>query len=133
MRLATPTRILLAIIAVILFGFLGLHLLFDRTREFRAQAQAGQRIVRAIEEYRKQTGSYPALLADLTPKYLPAVPELPDESRHKFQGWDYSTVTNGLIVSYGLRYYMGRGGVEYEPPRWIGNDEGHRTVIFSNE
>jgi hypothetical protein len=118
---------------VVLFGYLGLRLLFDRTREFKAQAKAGQPIVRAIEEFKKRNGGYPASLADLVPKYLPTVPDLPDESNHKFTGWEYRTVTNGVAVSYSVRYDLGRGGVEYEPPKWIGNDEGHRTVILSNE
>jgi len=137
MCLNTPTRIILmgaaTFVIVVVCGVFVLPLLFDRTREFRAQAQAGQLVVRAIDEYRKQTGSYPVALADLSPKYLPTVPDLPDGSKHKFQGWDYRMITNGSTVTYSLRYYMGRGGVEYEPPKWIGNDEGHRTVILSNE
>src|SRR5437773_11697957 len=95
----------------------------SRTPEFVAQAQAGQPIVGAIDQYRKQTGSYPAALSDLVPKYLAAAPDVPDRSKNKFTGWDYSPVTNGSVVSYSLRYYMGKGGVEYEPPNWIGNDE----------
>jgi hypothetical protein len=118
---------------VIVCGIIILRVMFSRTREFRAQARAGQPIVRAIEDYRKQNGNYPVSLADLAPKYLPTVPDMPDESKSKFRGWDYRTVTNGVAVSYTLRYYMGRGGVEYEPPKWIGNDEGTRTVILSNE
>jgi hypothetical protein len=114
-------------------GIVVLRLMFSRTREFRAQAYLGQPIVRAIEECRKQTGIYPNSLADLAPKYLPTVPDLPDESNSKFAGWDYHTVTNGAVVSYSLTYFMGRGGVEYYPPKWIGNNEGHRTVILSNE
>ena len=105
----------------------------SRTSEFKAQALAGQPIVRAIEDYRKQTGSYPPSLAALTPKYLATVPDIPDESQHKFTGWDYRIVTNGTAISFSLRYYMGRGGVEYQPPNWIGNDEGHTTVVLSNQ
>jgi hypothetical protein len=104
-----------------------------RTDEFRAQAQVGQPIVRAIEAFRKQTGSYPASLADLTPKFLPKVPDMPDGSPHKIRVWEYRTVTNGMVVSYTLRYYMGRGGIEYEPPIWFGNDEGDRTILLRNE
>jgi len=105
----------------------------SRTGEFKAQAQAGQPIIRAIEEFRKQTGSYPASLADLAPKYLPTLPDTPDESQHKFTGWEYRTVTNGVAVTFTLRYYMGRGGIEYEPPVWYGNDEGHKTVLLRND
>jgi hypothetical protein len=105
----------------------------SRAPEFLAQAQAGQPIVRAIDQYHTDKGSYPAFLSDLVPNYLTTAPETPDESKHKFTGWDYRPVTNGLVVSYSLRFYMGKGGVEYEPPNWIGNDEGHRTVILSNE
>ncbi len=126
-------KLFLLIVAVCVLGFLVLHALFDRTREFRAQAQAGQPIVRAIEDYHKQTGTYPPSLADLAPKYLAIAPDIPDQSQHKFIGWDYHIVTNGTAVSYSLMYYMGRGGVEYKPPNWIGNDEGHQTVVLSNQ
>ncbi|MEO8428603.1 MAG: hypothetical protein ABI651_15995 [Verrucomicrobiota bacterium] len=133
MRLSTPMRFLFVVVAVIFSVFFGFHLLFDRAREFRAQAQAGRPIVRAIDDYRTQTGSYPASFAALAPKHVSTVPDLPDEANHKFQGWDYRTVTNGVVVSYSLRYYMGRGGVDYDPPKWIGNDEGHKTVILTNQ
>ena len=137
MRLGTPARILLAVVATFALlavcGVAGLRLMFSRTREFRAQAQVGQPIVRAIEQFHKQVGNYPASLADLAPKFLPTVPDTPDESQHKFSGWDYRTVTNGVTVSYTLRYYMGRGGIEYEPPVWYGNNEGHRKAILRNE
>ena len=104
----------------------------SRNDEFLAQAHAGQPIVRAIEDYQKKAGNYPTSLADLTPKYLPTVPDLRDDSKHKFTGWDYRLVTNGTVVAYRLRYYLGKGGVEYEPPDWIGNDEGRRRVVLSN-
>src|ERR1017187_7494057 len=114
MRLGTPMRILLVVVASFLIlcvcGILILRLMFSRTREFQAQAQLGQPIVRAIEECRKQRGAYPNSLADLVPKYLLTVPELPDESKNKFSGWDYRTVTNGMVVSYSLTCFMGRGG-----------------------
>jgi hypothetical protein len=137
MRLNTFMRVVFvamaAFVIVAALGILALRLMFSRTREFRAQARAGQPIVRAVEEYRKRTGVYPQSLTELVPQYLPNVPDLPDKEDSKWRGWDYQTVTNGTAVSYSLRYYLGRGGVEYEPPRWIGNDEGHRTVILSNE
>jgi hypothetical protein len=137
MRLGGPTRILLLVAAAFLIlgvcGLGALRLMFSRTREFRAQALLGQQIVRAIEDFRKQTGSYPASLVDLAPKYLPTVPEMPDKSRNKFGGWDYRSKTNGLGVYFSLRYYMGRGGVEYRPPYWIGHDEGNQTLILRNE
>lgn len=110
-----------------------LRLMFSRTREFRAQAQLGQPIVRAVEDYKEETGSYPASLGDLAPTYLPAVPEVPDVSRCKFGGWDYQMETNNGVASYRLRYYLGWGGIEYRPPHWIGNNEGSRNIIFSNE
>jgi hypothetical protein len=114
-------------------GVLALGLMFNRTREFRAQANAGQPIVKAIEAFRKETGTYPASLTELVPKYMSAVPDMPDKANHKWRGWDFRTETNGTSVTYGLRYYMGRGGVEYEPPVWMGNDEGHRTVLLRND
>lgn len=75
---------------------------------------------------------YPTSLSDLAPKYLTNVPEMPDRSQRKFTGWEYRLVTNRMAVTYTLRYYMGLGGVEYEPPDWFGNDEGSRTVVLSN-
>ena len=117
---------------LIVLGALAMLSGCSRTDDFRARTVAGQPLVRAIEKYHSDTGSYPNSLSALVPKYLTAVPDTPDRSEHKFTGWDYSLTTNGLAVSYALRYYMGRGGVEYEPPSWIGNDEGHRTVILSN-
>jgi hypothetical protein len=113
--------------------FFVLRALVDRTGAFRAQAKAGQPIVRAIESYRKQTGNYPTSLVDVVPKYLETIPDMPDESHQIFNGWDYQIVTNHAKQSYSLRYYMGRGGVEYKPPVWYGNDEGTRTVILKNE
>jgi hypothetical protein len=126
-------RILLYLLFACVVGVFVVRALFDRTREFRAQAQAGQPIVGAIEAFKKESGHYPASLADLVPKYLPAPPDVPDRTNHKFRGWEYRTVTNGIAVSYSLIYYMGRGGVEYDPPRWFGNDEGHRTILLRNE
>jgi hypothetical protein len=114
-------------------GFIVLHLLFDRTREFRTKAEAGQPIVRAIEEFKVRTGNYPTSLSALVPSYLPVMPDTPDIPNHKFGGWEYQTETNGGQVSYSLRCDMGRGGVEYEPPNWIGNDEGHKVVILRNK
>ena len=126
-------RLLLLLLVVGAIALSILHILVDRTREFWAQAEAGHPIVRAIEDYYKQTGVYPTSLVDLAPKYLPAVPDMPDESRHKFIGWDYRIVTNGMVVSYRLRYSMGRGGIEYKPPNWIGNNEGRERIILRNQ
>jgi hypothetical protein len=84
-------------------------------------------------EYHKQIGSYPTSLTNLKPKYLATLPEVADREHDKITGWDYQTITKSATISYSLRYYMGRGGVEYEPPEWIGNDEGHRTVILKNK
>jgi hypothetical protein len=85
-----------------------------RTGEFKAQAKLGQPIVRAIEDYHTQTGSYPTSLDALPQKY---------------NGWTYETFTNGTMISYALRYRMGQGGVEYEPSRWIGSDKGHPMLL----
>jgi hypothetical protein len=88
-----------------------------RAGKFKTQAEFGQPIVRAIEDYHKRTGSYPRSL---------------DELPEKFSGWDYRTVSNGLASSYRLRFNMGKDSIEYEPPDWIGNEEGRRTVVLSN-
>jgi len=136
MRLNRSTQVLLVIVAglVLAFGGLaGVRWAFGRERQFREQAELGQPIARAIEDFRVQTASYPASLAELVPEYLPTVPDMPDEARHKYRGWDYQTETNGAAVTYSLRYYMGRGGVEYRPPHWIGNNDGSLKIILSNE
>ena len=128
--------LLVGVIVALLIGIGGigvLRFLFGRTRQFQRQAEAGQPIVRAIEEFRRQTGSYPSSLDDLAPKFLPTVPDIPDKMKGKFGGWDYSMETNSATISYSLRYYMGRGGVEYRPPHWIGNNEGSRKIVLSNE
>jgi hypothetical protein len=128
MRPGTPWRGYLfvagAFALLCICGFVYLRLVFSRTKEFLAQAQAGQPIVQCIEQYRMKTGHYPPSLADLAPKHSSA--------QELFTGWEYQTVTNGAVVSYTFRYYMGRGGVEYEPPNWIGNDEGHRSILLRN-
>lgn len=129
-------RILKTALIVISLGFLCLwlaaHILLDRTREFRARARLGQPIVHAVDQFRAATGAYPPCLSNLYPKYLTAIPDIPNVESNKFEGWEYRTMTNGSETSFTLRYYMGRGGVEYEPPNWYGNDEGHRSVILRN-
>ena len=126
-------RIPLILIVLAVVVCFGLHLLLPRTVEFRAQARRGQPIVRAIEDFKKQNGAYPVALTVLVPKYLPDAPDVPDRPNHKYDGWDYHTITNGGAVTYSLRYYMGRGGVEYEPPVWVGINEGHRAVLLRND
>ena len=137
MRTRNPVRDLFVVFAALLVlgvcGIVALQLLFSRTREFRAKARAGQPIVQAIETFRKQTGNYPASLAELAPKYLPAMPDIQQDEHYKYGSWEYRVVTNGGVVSYSLRSYMGRGGIEYEPPNWIGNDEGSTTIVLRNE
>ena len=121
------------ILVLAVCGIIALRLLLSRTREFRAQARAGQPIVRAVEDFRKQSGSYPSSLTNLVPQYLPTLPDIQQEGHYKRGSWEYRVVTNGTSVSYSLRSYMGRGGVEYEPPIWTGNDDGHRTVLLRND
>jgi len=137
MRPSKTVRILLMVVGaffvLVVCGLVALRLMFSRTREFRAQARVGQPIVRAVEDYRKQTGSYPTSLVELAPRYLATLPEIQQEGHYKRGSWEYHLVTNGAAVTYSLRAYMGRGGVEYQSPHWIGNDEGHRTILLSNE
>ena len=109
------------------------YLKVDRTPEFRAQAKIGQPIVQAIEAYYKQTGSYPDSLTNLAPKYLGTLPDVADPEHGNVSGWDYHIVAGDKSYTYSLRFYMGRGGVEYMSPNWIGNDEGRRTILFKNE
>jgi len=102
----------------------------DRTKEFQAQAKAGQPLIQAIEAFRKDTGNYPASLSQLTPKYLPEVANDVADRKHKFSGWEYSTDTNmNGIVSYSLYYFMGKGAVMYYPTNWISDDDGYRKPI----
>lgn len=114
-------------------GPIALRLMFSRTRVFRAQAHVGQPIVRAIEDFRKHTGSYPATLTELSPQYLTTLPEIQEDGHYKYGSWEYRLITNGAAVGYSLRSYMGRGGVEYQPPHWIGINEGSRKILLSNE
>jgi hypothetical protein len=116
------------IVALVIF----LHILLDRTDEFRIQAKRGQPIVRAIDSYRKDVGRYPVSLSVLIPKYLSQMPDTSYPSGHKFDGWEYRVIVNLDDTTYTLRYYMGRGGVEYEPPVWYGNNEGSRKVLIRN-
>src|ERR1017187_7642420 len=76
-----------------------------RTGEFKSQAKLGQPIVRAIEDYHTQTGSYP-----------PSLDALPQ----KYSGWTYETFTNGTVIFYALKYRIGQGDVEYEPSGSVG-------------
>lgn len=137
MRPGKTVRILLMLVCgscvLAICSLVALRLMFSRTREFRAQARIGQPIVRAIEDFREQTGSYPNSLSELSPQYLATQPEIQQEGRYKRGSWEYHLVTNGTAVSYSLRAYMGRGGVEYQAPHWIGNDEGNRTILLSSE
>jgi hypothetical protein len=135
MRTITSIRAFVVAAGVAGVVLLGLYdWLISHTVEFRMRAHLGQPIVRAVEQFRKETGSYPASLVSLAPKYLPTVPDMPDQSKHKFDGWDYRLVTNGVAISYGLSYYMGKAQLQYEPPTWVGEiDGGHKTIIFRNE
>lgn len=132
----TLWRILKVAVMVIVLGFLGLWLAafirLDRTREFRTQARLGQPIVQAIGQFKGDTGAYPVSLTNLCPRYLSEMPDMPNVKSNKFEGWEYRTTTNASEITFTLRYYMGRGGIEYEPPNWYGNDEGHRSVILRN-
>lgn len=122
-----------AVVLAIVWNMLVSPWVFSRTSEFLTKAQSGQPIVRSLENFRRQNGAYPKSLADLAPNYLPEVSKLHGGSHFEFSGWDYLPVTNGAAGSYSLRFHLGKGGVEYEPPRWFGNDEGLRTVILSHD
>jgi hypothetical protein len=102
---------------------------FDRTAEFRAQAKVGQRVVRGIEQFRKDTGQYPASLAELVPKYLAEDAIKPERSRYYIKNWEYWTSANNGTVSYGLYCYMGKADVEYNPPNWVANDDGNFRTL----
>ena len=123
--------------AVGLLGMVGLYFIcpiiftrhMTRTEEFLAQARRGQPIVRANEQYRNEVGQPPVAITNLVPKYLSRMPDVTDPQSQRSDGWDYVTKTNG---TYTLRYYMGRGGVEYAPPDWYGNEEGIIEVILTN-
>ena len=70
---------------------------------FRARMQTGQKIVDAIENYKREVGSPPASLTNLVPKYLAT---LPDGSK-EYAGWYYVTTTNDSVVSYRCGFYSG--------------------------
>ncbi len=112
--------------------WLSARLFFDRTQEFRLQAKMGQPIIKAINQFKNDTGQLPSSLTNLYPKYLPRLPDLPDKQARKLSGWEYFPVTNGPETTFVLRFYMGRGGVEYMPTNWFGNTEGQRKVLKLN-
>ena len=90
-----------------------------RKDEYKAQAKLGQPIVNAIVDYQTQTGNYPTSLDALPQKY----------SGWTYETYTYKNSTNGAEISYMLRYRFGKGGVEYEPNRWIGGDKGHYVLL----
>jgi hypothetical protein len=96
-------------------------------------ARSGRPIAQAIEQFRKINGHYPASLRELAPKYLSTPPDEANWEARKYSGWEYRIVTNRGVESFSLRYYLGRGGVEYEPPNWIANSEGDRSVIMKDK
>ena len=111
-------------------GIIAIKLFFSRTNEFCNQAKVGQPIVHAIEQFRRQEGRYPKTLAELVPEYLPAEPNILNKDHGQYAAWEYSVITNGNNISFKLRCYMGRGGIEYDPPNWIGDNEGHKEVLL---
>jgi hypothetical protein len=123
----------IVLVVVSIVGLATLRATFGRMQQFRAKAKAGQPLVWAIEKFREETGDYPVSLTNLAPLYLATVPELPNPSNNQFSGWNYEVVTNAGKITFRLSYYMGRGGVEYVPPHWIGNNEGSKKVVLSNE
>jgi hypothetical protein len=84
-------------------------------------AQAGQPIVQAIQDYHKQTGSYPPSLFALMPKYLADFPPIPHQPYAKFFGaWDYRVLKHYDEVYFTLSMYMDDGNkVTYEWPYWF--------------
>ena len=120
-------------LTVLIGGGLTLRLLFDRTREFKAKAREGEPIVTAIESFIHDAGRPPDSLRELVPQYLPSLPPLQDYSNRVFFAWDYSVVSNRSGVSYTLGHFMGKGGVRFEPPYWVGNDEGRRIPLFKHK
>jgi hypothetical protein len=100
-----------------------------RTKEFSAQAKRGQIIVLALEKFKSDSGYYPDSLSRLFPQYLESFPKLPNYLKNI--KWEYRKNHNDK--PYSLRFYMGKGGVEYYPPHWYGNNEGSRKIILSND
>ncbi len=101
----------------------------DRSLAFQKKVKEGTPIVRAIEQFRRDTGAYPVSLTELAPKYISALPPNIANAPFKYGHWGYFTFTNGIAVSYSLTYFMGKGGIDYTPPYWTGDNDGHRRVI----
>ena len=128
---------LVSLLAMFVIFSIAVRVLLSRTGEFRAKAKEGDPIVTAIERFKYANGAYPESLSVLVPSYLPSQPQVADITNGVFGGWDYQIVTNieyhlasnVTVTSYTLRYYMGRGGIEYQAPYWLGNDEGHRSIV----
>jgi len=102
----------------------------DRSRDFRKKIREATPLVRAIEKFRTDTGSYPQSLDELAPKYLTGIATNAADLQQKFGGWNYDADTNAGKVSFTLRNYnMGHAGIDYTPPYWTGNVDGNERVL----
>jgi hypothetical protein len=127
MGLAFGAALVLAVICAFAVSLTSL----DRLRYHRRLARQGQLIVTAIEQYCAAHGTYPESLSPLRPQYLPQSSK--GRASYDKHDWEYRVVKDGERTTYTLRLYMGRGGLEYEPPHWYANEEGTRTAILSNK
>ena len=124
--------VVLGAVCLLFAGILVLVWAFDvdRSRDFRQKIREATPLVRAIEKFRTDTGSYPQSLDELGPKYLTGIATNAGGLRQKFGGWTYYTDTNAGKVSYTLRNYnMGHAGIDYTPPYWTGNVDGNTRVL----
>lgn len=101
-------------------------------------AAAGNRVVGAIEHYKKDKGKYPSKLSDLTPRYLPAIPKTGLSSERQFyymrrgsseEGWSLeASLTKSLMGSepYVVTVMLiPQGTIVYRPSGDYRDIEGH--------
>ena len=79
------------------------------------QRQDNTTIAIALAQYHRAHGSYPAELAGLAPKYLPAVPL----DRFSGKALIYRPAGNGFLL-----YSVGRNGVDDKGHEWMEGFEG---------
>jgi hypothetical protein len=83
--------------------------------------QSGNKIILALEKYRKDNGGYPKTLSELKPKYLQEVP-LPTWG---LKAWIYESDTNKFNLQVNETVYTGDGDSHWF--RYLGEAHGWQT------
>ena len=97
-------------------------------QEIAQQLQAGELILRAIDQYNVDTKNYPPSLTNLVSGYLARYLPVTTNASQFLTGWDYRLVTN---ASGHARFTLSYKIVEYRsaPPEWVGYYGGQEKVL----